>query len=1207
MQLAGGTASGGSSTVIYSATDLSAASACEWALLRKLDWMLGRIEKPPFVEDDMLKRAGRLGDLHEKKVLDSLKLTRTVAEIERPEDSGIRDGSFAGIRSATADTIAALNARADVVFQGAFFDGRFLGYSDFVILGENGLYEVYDTKLARKAKITALLQLAAYSDQLQALGFEVGENVHLWLGTGEISTHRLADILPVYHKRRARLQQILDDRVTDSGATKWGDPRYSACGRCDACAEQVERTHDVLQVAGMRLTQRAKLRAAGVLTTEQLAVRVEPVQGMSDATLAALRDQASMQVQAAQVEAAQVDAGSAPPWRVVNPIALTALPAPDAGDVFFDFEGDPLHEEQQLWGLDYLFGMVDTDAVFTAFWADSLAEEKVALVRFLEFVRERRAAHPGMHIYHYASYERTHLLTLAARHGVGEEEIDDLLRNTVLVDLYPIVRQGLRIGSHSYSLKKLEPLYMEEGRDGTANAADSISEYVRYTEFLATGEADAAAAVRADIEQYNTYDCVSTLRLRDWLLARASEVGVTPAVDDALAVEMLAAMPLREPDPVYTALMGYLQATGGGADGAGGLGAERGPDETAIALASAAIDYHRREAKSFWWEHFDRLRSPVDEWADTRGVFVIDSARVVRDWSLEGPRARNLSREFVVTGTAAPGSRFTGGDSPFVLFDPPFPPLVGRFEPGTRLAHSRVTFRDRGDGTYSLTEKLSSDGETYDEVPLAVTPASPPGAAKLAEAIAEWGREVLAGLRPGGLLPGGLLPGDPRTPATMIPDAALDILRREPPRLVSLPGLVRGESTIASIRSSLLDLHRSYIAVQGPPGTGKTYTGSHVIADLVANHGWKVGVVAQSHSAVENMLEAIVAAGLDPKLVGKKLKDSDARPGSFTALTAGEVAGFVGQSNGYVFGGTQWTFANANTVPRGSLDLLVIDEAGQFSLASTIASSVAASRLLLLGDPQQLPQVSQGTHPEPVDVSALGWLASGHGVLPEPFGYFLDTSWRMHPALCAPVSRLSYEGRLFSHDSDRMLMGVDPGLHVLPIAHRGNSTASIEETAAVVELIDGLLGSAWSAEGVTRPLGERDLIVVAPYNAQVELIGLALAAAGHPDVPVGTVDRFQGQEAAIAIISLAASGADDVPRGLEFLLLANRLNVAISRAQWASYLVFSPALTEYLPGSVAGLTQLSAFIDLVEPGAAAPGAAEPRPAERRPVNGSVES
>jgi superfamily I DNA and/or RNA helicase len=270
-------------------------------------------------------------------------------------------------------------------------------------------------------------------------------------------------------------------------------------------------------------------------------------------------------------------------------------------------------------------------------------------------------------------------------------------------------------------------------------------------------------------------------------------------------------------------------------------------------------------------------------------------------------------------------------------------------------------------------------------------------------------------------------------------------------------------------------------------------------------------------------------------------------------------------------------------VPRQSLDLLVIDEAGQFSLASTIAAAVSAERLLLLGDPQQLPQVSQGTHPEPVDESALGWLSAGHNVLPAEFGFFLATSWRMHPAVCLPVSKLSYEGKLVSHASDRSLGGVAPGLHPTPVEHADNSTSSPEEAAAVLAIVRDVVGRPWSSRGETAPLRQDNVIVVAPYNAQVELLRHTLDAAGLEGVPVGTVDKFQGREAAVAIVSLAASSADDVPRGLEFLLLANRLNVAISRAQWAAYLVYSPAITEHLPNTVETLAKLSVFIELVEP------------------------
>jgi uncharacterized protein len=351
---------------------------------------------------------------------------------------------------------------------------------------------------------------------------------------------------------------------------------------------------------------------------------------------------------------------------------------------------------------------------------------------------------------------------------------------------------------------------------------------------------------------------------------------------------------------------------------------------------------------------------------------------------------------------------------------------------------------------------------------------------------------------------------------------------------------------------------------------------------------------------VENLLDRVIDAGLAPERVGKvpgggQRPDDPEQPAGaaahrFTPLPANghlEFAG-VNEGRGFVLGGTAWDFANAARVPRGSLDLLVVDEAGQFSLASTIAVGVAAKNLLLLGDPQQLPQVSQGRHPEPVDGSALGWVSDGHDVLPPELGYFLAETRRMHPALAAAVSQLSYEGKLRAHPcaSDRELGGVAPGLHPVPVPHVGNSTASPEEAEAVVALVRDLLGRSWTDAAAGRddePLGEDDIIVVTPYNAQLAEVRALLDAAGHRGVRVGTVDKFQGQEAAVAILSLAASSAVDVPRGMSFLLMKNRLNVAISRAKWAAFLVHSPELTEFLPTTPAGVGELSGFIRLVEP------------------------
>ncbi|WP_440711449.1 TM0106 family RecB-like putative nuclease [Herbiconiux sp. YIM B11900] len=1229
-------------TVLYSATDLTAAASCEFALVRRLDAKLGRIEPVVDPVDEMLDRTARLGDAHELRALERFRAefgafdgvgARGVAEIDRPERT-----DPAGLLAQQEVTLEALRAGADVVFQGTFFDGRFLGFADFLVkvppvpvpvpgsVADGApeaapRYEVYDTKLARHAKITALLQLAAYSDQLERLGVPLGDEVHLLLGDGSRSTHRLADILPVYRDRRERLESLLDERL-EAEAVEWGDPRYTVCGRCAVCAPEVKRHDDVLQVAGIRVTQRARLHAAGIATMHELASSTGPVDGLAPATLDTLRDQARMQSEGRDGLA----------FRVYDPLPLAALPEPDQGDVFFDFEGDPLYTEAagpagpadrnrpgSEWGLDYLFGLVEHDpdrpgrTLFRPFWAHDHAQEREALRAFLDHVTERLRAHPAMHIYHYANYERAHLQSLCARHGVGEAQLDELLRRNVLVDLYPVVKKSIRVSSSSYSLKKLEPLYMGDlYRDSeVTNAADSITAYVRYTELRDAGEGvagspDAAAARAAErqlreIADYNEYDCVSTLRLRDWLRERAAESGVGPAGDDDQPPLLDEAGaddgPVFEQSALHRALTERLEREEGGE---GGL--HDPADRTAVALAAAAIDYHRREDKSFWWEHFNRLEQPMEEWADTRDVLVVTAGVVEDDW-YRNPGQRADRRMLRLRGELAPGSRLEEGmRGRFLVYDPPHPWPAPRSRRTDRVAHERSTVRGTGvlpGGAtgYLIEEALPMNGEPYSALPVAITPAAPPKTASLQSAIAEWGQQLADAL--------------PEFPA----DAALDILRRATPRRHdggSLEPVREGpRGTIDAIRDSLLALDHSYLAVQGPPGTGKTYTGARVVADLVRRHGWSVGVVAQSHAVVENMLDAIVAAGVDAERVGKSSESESAR---FTALRGKDALGrFLasarGRGHGVVVGGTAWDFSNVTRVGRRELDLLVVDEAGQYSLANTIAVSVAARNLLLLGDPQQLPQVTQGTHPEPVDDSALGWLTAGHDVLPPALGYFLDVSWRMHPEVCEPVSVLSYEGELHAQrpaTTDRLLEGVEPGLHLHPVRHRGNATESADEAERVVELVRHSIGRRWSdpgehdgsggvgsatGEASGRALEPSDIIVVAPYNAQVELLRARLTEAGFDGVSVGTVDKFQGREAPVAIVSLAASSALEVPRGIGFLLMKNRLNVAISRAKWVAHLVYSPALTDHLPVNESELATLSAFLRLTRaaPTVRAPG------------------
>ncbi|MDJ0336907.1 bifunctional RecB family nuclease/DEAD/DEAH box helicase [Cryobacterium sp. PH31-O1] len=1158
--------------VVTSASDLSAASVCEFAFLRRIDGKLGRIDVGQDPVDAMLERTSRLGDEHEHRVLERYRRGGSVVEIARPERM-----ARPALQAAADDTRLAFSAHAEVIFQATFFDPEFgsptaeicfLGFADFIVRQADGSWLLQDTKLARHARVTALLQLAAYAEQLDRIGVAVADTVELLLGDGSVSVHRLADIEPVYRKRKQRLVQIITERLADSAAVAWGDPRYTVCGRCATCETEVLAHHDPLLVAGLRLSQRARLAAGGIRTIDDLAASTGEMHGIADSTLAALRTQARLQLQSIS--------GAALPVDVFNPGALAVLPEPNPGDIFFDFEGDPLYTEEAAtvaatvgattqWGLDYLFGLVDTDESFRAFWAHTWCDEKQALVDFLAYLNKRRAEFPGMHVYHYAAYERTHLLSLAARHGVGEDQIDQLLRENVLVDLYPLVRKSVRVGSRSYSIKKLEPLYMgAELRGGeVTNAADSISEYAAARDLHAHGDAAEAQRMLDSIADYNRYDCLSTLRLRDWLLTLARRAGIR-SIGTATAADT---GPI-EPSSVRDALLSLAVTTGR---------SPRSADQTAAAFAAAAIDYHRREQKSFWWGHYFRLEYPVDEWQDNRDVLVVEQVDVARDWFREGQQ-RVDRRHLWLRGRLAPGSSIKPGDQagPYLLYEYPGPFKNPDTSEGARTHRTVKVLQVTDDGNILVEETLQKDTARYSHRPSALAPAAPPRPLQQKPAIDEWAEAIV-----------NAQPGWPRDPM-------VDILRRTPPRTGAgrLTPVSADGTTIDAVIATLLDLDDSYLAVQGPPGTGKTYLGAHVITTLVQQHGWKIGVVAQSHAVVENLLGAVVTAGLDVTLVGKVAKTgADPAPVAYTALPKdGQLLfGLQHAATGFVIGGTAWDFSNAARIPRHSLDLLVIDEAGQFSLAATIAASAGARNLLLLGDPQQLPQVSQGTHPEPIDQSALGWVAAGHDVLPATRGYFLADSRRMHPAVTGPVSRLSYGGVLRANPvaATRRLVGIAPGLHAVPVEHTGNAISSPEEADAVVSLLRNVLGRRWTDPTAGRnndQLSQADVIVVTPYNAQLTLVREALAAAGYRDVRVGTVDKFQGQEAAVAIVTLAASSADDVPRGMAFLIMKNRLNVAISRAKWAAFLVYSPALTEYLPVTPVGVAELSAFISLVEPG-----------------------
>jgi predicted RecB family nuclease len=1058
---------------------------------------------------------------------------RAVVEIE--------DADPVAAAEATAE---ALRSGAPVIHRAVFLDGEFSACAEFLVQDEEGRYEVYDAKPARQAKPAAVVRLTACADAVRRAGWPAGPNVHLRLDDGSTRTLRVEDFRPLVDRLRARLH----GRAPVLPARLWADerPACAGCGFAQHCSSAREADRDLSLVAGMRGDQRRKLVAAGLGSIDALAA-AEPgdrPRDLSVTSFATLRAQAALQV--------RQDATGEVAYEIVDPDALAGLPAPAPGDVFLDLAGDPHALAGE--GLEYLFGALTAadGRRFTPFWAHTRAQEKRAFEEFADFAAARVAEHPGSHVYHYAPYEVTAIKRLAAVHGTREEAVDHLLRSGAVVDLSAVVRKALRVSQRSYSIRHLEPLYQPGTREGsTKTAMTDVEAYEEYLALARSGEPERAAEVLRGIGENTEYDCVSALRLFEFLHQVRAEAGVDLPVpeeesaEDALlraAEEDVAAERRAERAAQLAALVDPL--LDGLPDDPGDFTA----DERARALLAASVGYHRRETNPAWWEYFRRLAAPL-------GDLEVDTACAVPvsleagEWVPPAGRVRTAKRTLLVTCDPDHPHPFAPGDDV-------------RLRYGATARDAKVVAASAVELT--LAESCPPDATTGDR-PVAILPGSPVRPSPKDEAVADLARLVVDAL-----------PVLPRHPG-------VDLLRRTPPRLRGGGALPEpGEDLVRTVIDAVEALDGSVLAVQGPPGAGKTYLAGKLIARLV-RAGRTVAVTSTSHKAVENVLGAAKKSAPELPCAKRAKKTPDpAAPWEQPKSNPALVKWREEHDTGHLVGGTAWTFANA-AIREEPFDLLIIDEAGQFALADALAVSMCAKNVLLLGDPQQLPQVVQGTHPAGAEASALGHLIGEADIMPPSLGYFLDETRRMHPAVCRPVSKLSYAERLHAHPSaaGRAIEGIAAGLYVAEVDHHGNTTRSVEEAAAVVAVVSDVHSRMWTDGETARPLGDADIVVVAPYNLQARTVTRALEAAGFPGVRVGTVDRFQGQEAPVVVTTMTSSSAVDLPRGLDFLLSRNRLNVALSRAQALAVLVCSPRLVEADIRTVAEMRLVAGMIGLM--------------------------
>ncbi len=1091
-------------TIHLSATDLANHLACRHltGLNRKV---ASGLLKRPVWNDPVLAVLRQCGQEHEEAYIEFLRASgKEIANLDgKPPEA----------------TLESMRTGVDIIVQATVGDERWRGRIDILRkvatpseLGQWS-YEVEDTKLAQETRTSTILQLCLYTHFVDALQGRMPCEMHVVKpGDGfPKESFRTADFQAFFRFARHRLDQTIAAPPDES---TYPDP-VSHCDVCNWWSVCDDKRHDddhLSLIAGIRSLHIAELQRQGIATLAQFAEQHEPLKqkperGTKEA-FAKAHAQARIQLKGRKKGKLLHELLPAEPGR-----GLARLPLPSDGDIYFDIEKDAFFGEG---GIEYLLGYALKDKKgklkYQCHWGFNRAEEKAAFEAFMDFVMARWKKHPGMHIYHYSPYEPSAIKRLAGRHGTREIELDTLLRAERFVDLYAVVREGLIASVERYSLKDLE----------------RFTPFVRAVELPDAGAArrrlDSALELglavpdedKATVEGYNRDDCVATEALHQWLEARRAELESTGAalerpLDKTGEASENVEERQRETQKVFDELVS-------------GLPEDRTAwteEEHARWLLAHMLDYYWREDKAAWWEFFRLHELDFEDLLDERKAIA----------------GLSFMKE-------------AGSTAKSIIIRYRYPPQEVGIDKGDELHEvqgGRVGTVEAIDHIHRTIDIKQPRSSLHHPVLVhqneRITPEP------LASSLLHYARSVCEG--------------------TNRFRSATDLLKKNPPRLragndVMLKG---GEEDIqqAAIRTAEA-LDESCLAIQGPPGTGKTYTGGHMIAHLAAK-GKRIGVTAVSHKVIRNLLESVLKAakanGRPVSIVHKSKEKSNELPeGLEEVFDNADALSALG--DGKVVGGTAWLWAREDAVE--TLDYLFVDEAGQMSLAQVLAAARSAKNIILLGDPQQLEQPQKGAHPEGADVAALTHLLDGHKTIPTGKGLFLGTTWRLHPDICAFTSELYYEDRLHSLEglNKQTIGGKHPfagsGLFYVPVEHRGNQIKSMEEVDTIAGIVSQLLqtGSSWTdRKGKKNKMAADDILIVAPYNGQVAALQERL-----PGMRIGTVDKFQGQEAPVVIYSMTSSTPEDAPRGMGFLYSPNRFNVATSRARCVVILVGSPNLFE---------------------------------------------
>ncbi len=1036
------------------------------------------------------------------------------------------------------ETAKAMKDGFEIIYGGWLTDGKWRGEFDFLEINKkiksnlgDYSYSVIDTKNSSKIKGDHIYQVGIYCDLLKKAQGILPENFFILLKDGSKEKVNLNDVFEVYSSQKKSYEKFLAKEIISTKPEKCNFCKF--CDWQEICEEDWKKKRHLNQVGGINKSNIKKFKNNGIKTIDDLG-KLKP-----NTRLSGLRDEIiNKRIQQAKLQLDFEKTGS-PIFKNIDENlyvrkGFNLLPKPSDGDLFFDLESSQYAYDTKI---EYLFGIFyyeNNEKKYISLWSHNKEEEKKNLIKFFDLTKNHFKKYPNAKIYHYAAYEINALERLTSLHKVKGIEYDFYLRSEKFVDLFRVTKQAILVSENSYSIKNLEKFYNFKRQGDVKKGEQSEQFYVEWTRTKNQKLLD-------EIEFYNKEDCESTFELRQWLLKIKPE-GIKWFETTEEHEE------IRPHEELMIEYSNKIQDS-------------KLKNKKLKQILLDIIGFYTREDKPSWREFFDRRDLTDAELIEDREV--IANMKLISSYKDPTPRRRSIIYKYMYP------------DQEFKLKKGKQVSIANNVELDRSDAAGKIEELDPIKKIVVLRKGISKNDKSLPNI-LSIGE-KPPKASRyknLNSNIYKYCDDVIQNKN--------------------TYKAITTLLNKDFP---NIKGIQLGEKIIKTdnfeneIPKILLNLKDSYLFCQGPPGTGKTFQAASAIVELMQNKK-TVAVTANSHKVIHNLLEKIEQIAIEKKFTfsgikkGNKDDEETHFQGKFIVTATDDRPFLKGlhEESVNLYAGTKYHLSNAYYHQK--IDYLFVDEAGQLNITDIIAVGVMAKNIILVGDQLQLGQPNRGSHPNDSGKSILDYLLENKDTISEGKGIFLNKTFRLHPKINSFTSSSFYDGRLLTNKKSenrkieypKNCIIQNDGIHFVPMDHTDNSQKSEEELKVIQKLTKQLIGVKFLDNGIERKLDIQDILIVSPYNVQVNFLLANLPEGSR----CGTVDKFQGQQAPITIISMVSSDTDSLPRNKAWFFNRNRLNVALSRSQCSSIILFNPKLLETAPSDYEEIKLLNNFHKLLK-------------------------